>query len=159
MLNIAAGGDVRLSVASGTIGTRENYLDIDVDGVVTADASGDISIAHAADMILVADSRNGQVNADAAGDLDLSNTAGDLVIGPIYAGGYHDHRAGQHPAGDRLGRDAQVKGRSIALSALGGTAGTAAAPLDVDTDAPGGGTLSIFGPHRVCAGIDRRSAA
>jgi hypothetical protein len=150
MLNIAAGGDVRLSAASGTIGTRENYLDIDVDGVVTADASGDISIAHAADMILVADSRNGQVNADAAGDLDLSNTAGDLVIGPIYAGADITITAqGSILPGDRLGRDAQVKGRSIALSALGGTAGTAAAPLDVDTDAPGGGTLSIFAASTV----------
>jgi len=143
-LNLAAGGDASLTSETGTIGLKDGYLDIDVGGVVTAAAAGDINLNDMADLALVADSTSGQVNADAVGKLTLSNTAGNLVIGPIHAGGDIEITAqGSILPGDRLGRAEQVKGRSIAMSALGGTIGTAAAPMLVDTDAADGGTLSI----------------
>ncbi|NLF27598.1 MAG: hypothetical protein GX592_06835, partial [Clostridiales bacterium] len=143
-LNLDAGGDASLTSETGTIGLKDDYLDIDVGGVVTAIAEGDISLNDLADLTLVADSRTGQVNAGAVGNLVLLNTAGNLVIGPIHAGGDIEITAqGSILPGDKLGRAEQVKGRGIAMTALGGTIGTAKAPMLVDTDALAGGMLAI----------------
>ncbi len=142
--NLSAGGDAKFTSETGTIGLNDDYIDVDVDGVITAEAYGDINFNDFDDLILIADSAHGQVNADAVNDLTLSNTVGNLIIGPIYAGGDIDITAqGSILPGDRLGRDAQVKGHSIAMTALNGTVGTREAPMDVDTDADNGGTLSI----------------
>ena len=144
--NLTAGGDASLTAESGTIGTNDEYLDIDVDGTTTARAEGDINLSDRADLDLVADTAEGQVNADAVGDIDLSNSDPDtdLVIGPIYAGGDVDITAtGSLVAGDPLGHEAQVSGGSIDLSALGGDVGTAETPILVDTDSENDGTLSV----------------
>ena len=61
--NLVSGGDATLTSDEGTIGTSEEYLDIDVDGTTTARAEGDINIADRADLDLVADTAEGQVNA------------------------------------------------------------------------------------------------
>ena len=121
--NLASGGDAMLTSDEGTIGTSEEYLDIDVDGTTTARAEGDINIADRADLDLVADTAEGQVNADAAGDLDLRNSdpETDLIIGPITAGGDAQITAtGSLVAGDPLGHEAQVSAGSIGLTAQGG---------------------------------------
>ena len=144
--NLASGGDAMLTSDEGTIGTSEEYLDIDVDGTTTARAEGDINIADRADLDLVADTAEGQVNADAAGDLDLRNSdpETDLIIGPITAGGDAQITAtGSLVAGDPLGHEAQVSAGSIGLTAQGGDVGTAETPILVDTDAENGGTLSV----------------
>jgi hypothetical protein len=142
--NLDAGGDASFTSESGTIGLDDDYIDVDVDGVITAEAFGDINFSDLYNLILIADSLHGQVNADAIHNLTLSNTVGNLIIGPIYAGNDITITAqGSILPGDRLGRDAQVKGHSIALTALNGTVGVKAAPMDVDTDAEHGGTLSV----------------
>ena len=144
--NLVSGGDATLTSDEGTIGTSEEYLDIDVDGTTTARAEGDINIADRADLDLVADTAEGQVNADAAGDLDLRNSdpETDLIIGPITAGGDAQITAtGSLVAGDPLGHEAQVSAGSIGLTAQGGDVGTAETPILVDTDAENGGTLSV----------------
>ena len=144
--NLTAGGDANLTSETGTIGTNDEYLDIDVDGTTTARAEGDINISDRADLDLVADTAEGQVNADAVGDIDLSNSDPntDLVIGPINAGGDAEITAtGSLVAGDPLGHDAQVTGENIGLNAQGGDVGTEETPILVDTDSENGGTLSV----------------
>ena len=143
--NITAGGNAELKAETGAIGERDSYISIDVEGTTTARAEGDICLSDSADLDLIADSAKGQINADAAGSLHLSNADdADMIIGPVHAGGdVAIVSNGCILAGDRLGRDAQVAGGSIALHALNGSVGTQDAPILVDTDADNAGTLTI----------------
>ena len=143
--NITAGGDAELTSRTGTIGTRDDALAIDIAGTTTARAQGDIDLSDAADLILIADSAEGQVSADAVGSIHLSNSDdADMVIGPVHAGGDTVIVSnGSILAGDRLGREAHVVGDSITLEALNGSVGTQSDAILVDTDAAHDGTLTI----------------
>ena len=93
------------------------------------------------------DDEEAQVNARAEEDLNLENIEGDLVVGPIEAGGTATITGdGSIIAGDKLGEDAQVKAESIDLTAKDGHIGTSDEAFLVDTDSDNG-TLSADGNY------------
>ena len=129
--------------AGGSVGTNQKYLAANVDGTIQVTAGGDINITGSGSLTLVADSSNGQVNVDAANDLNLSNTTGNLVIGTINAGGKAVIvSVAGIIAGNKLNKDVHIKAQTIDLTAQNGSIGTAEAPIDIDTAAENGGTLS-----------------
>jgi uncharacterized coiled-coil protein SlyX len=145
--NITAGNGASLT-AGRTVGTNQGYIDTDIDGTAKVTAGGDININDSGTLTLVADSSSGQVNVNAAADLNLSNTSGNLVIGFVTAGGEAAIvSAAGITAGDKLDHDVHVKAKSIDLTALNGSIGTAEEPIDIDTDAESRGTLSARATH------------
>ncbi len=152
---ITRDGDVELIASNGTIGSEDQRLTTDVDGVITAAAAGDVNIKDTGTLDLIADSENGQVNASAKDDLNLRNTRGDLVIGPIEAGGTATIVSeGSIAEGERYGRDAQVIANSIDLTAKNGDIGAIDNAFDVDTDAENGGTLAAKGNNIYISELD-----
>ena len=82
---------------------------------------------------------------DGTGDLVIDNTDGDMNLGAIDAAGDVSITAqGGLVLGDRLGRDAQVKGDSISITANDGDVGTAEAPLLVDTNPDENGNPGVL---------------
>ncbi len=143
--NLTAGGNAQLS-SGGAIGREDARIITDVDGLITAQAQEDISIRDTGDLDLVAQSDGGQVNAAARDELHLENLSGDLVVGPIEAGGTAQVTAqGSLIEGERYGREAQVVAESVDLTAKNGVIGSESDPFDVDTDDAAGGTLSARG--------------
>jgi len=141
--NIIAGNGAMITSVSGSVGTNGKYIDNDIDGTLQVSAEEDININDSGSLILVADSNSGQVNVNAVADLTLSNTTGNLKIGPIEAGGTAlITSTGGITAGDKLGNTVHVKAPDVSLTAQNGSIGTADTPVDVDTDADGGGKLS-----------------
>ena len=145
---IVGNGDVQINAENGVIGAEDDRIETDVDGTITARTEGDVNIADTGTLDLIADSEKGQVNASAAKDLNLKNTVGDLVVGPIEAGDDVTIIAKESiVAGDRHGRDAQVKGNSISMTAQHGQIGTSEDAFLVDTDADRFGTLYAKGNY------------
>ena len=148
--SITADGDARYDVLDGQVGTYEKPVVTQVGGTLTVNAKGDINISEIGDLVLVANSESGQVNARAKangtqnGSLKLSNSNGkDLLIGVIHGDAdVSVHAQASLIPGDRHGKEASIIGRSIAVEA-GGTAGTEAVPLLIDTDAVQGGSLTV----------------
>ena len=146
--NLTASGNVDLTAKNGTIGETDRRITTDADGMITAEARGDISVDDIGTLDLVAQSGEGQVNVSAKDDLNLANRDGDLTVGPIEAGGTARITAQQSiTAGDRLGRDAQVKAESIELYAKSGIIGTETEAFRIDTDSAKGGTLTASGEN------------
>ena len=140
--NIITNSDAVIT-AGGSVGTNQKYLAANVDGTIQVTAGGDINITDSGSLTLVADSSNGQVNVNAANDLNLSNTTGNLVIGTINAGGKAVIvSVAGIIAGNKLNKDVHIKAQTIDLTAQNGSIGTAEAPIDIDTAAENGGTLS-----------------
>lgn len=141
-------GNATIEAKNDAIGTETERIITDVDGTITAKADGDINIADKGTLDLIAQSENGQVNASAEDDLNLKNIAGDLIVGPIEAGGnVNIVSEGSIVEGDSHGRDAFVSGNSIDMIAKNGHIGTAENTFEVDTDAANGGTLSAAGEY------------
>lgn len=148
--NLTVTGNVTLTAENGHIGDPDQYLTTDVGGTITATAKGDISIDDKASLVLIADSKVGQVNASAVDDLTLRNISGDLIIGPITAGGTATITATENLVeGDK----ALVTAKSIVLTAKGDI-GTEEDPLKVDTDAANGGTLTATGENLYIREVD-----
>jgi len=140
--NITAGGNVTLVSDTGAVGTDENFIETDVGGTLFATAPGDIHIDDRGELVLVADSSQGQIYARSIADLILSNSNdSDLVIGFVLAGGDVVIIGGGNVlAGDKKDEEVYVRGGSIAVVA-GGTIGADDKPLLLDTDFAHGGTL------------------
>ncbi len=152
--SITAGGDAGYTVLDGEVGSIDDPLVLDIGGTMTINSRDDISVFDKGDLILIANSANGQVNVEAIGNIDLSNTNGqDLIIGPVVAGGNARIEAdGNLLEGDAYGAEAQVTAVSIELIAKG-TIGTEDDPFEVDTDADKGGTLTAIGESIVLTEI------
>ena len=139
--------DATISAEGGTIGESDDYIDVDVDGTIYADAKGDVSLNDSGTLDLVLDSQEGQLNADAVGDANITDTGSDLIVGTITAGGDADVTAqGSITTGDPLGRPADIIAGSITITAEGDVA-EADDHLTVDTRAEDGGVLTVTGDN------------
>ena len=143
--NITAGNGVTLS-AGGTIATNQDYLDIDVLGTVKAvagqdiniNAKGNLIINSSGDLILIADSSNGQVNVNVENNLTLSSDAVSLKIGYVNAGGTAIITSAEGIiAGDKLGNEMHIWAPVIILTTANGSVGAADNRLAIDTAADG----------------------
>lgn len=148
-------GDTRLNVdaASGSItsakgsigGDAEHRIDVSIDGQLTTDSYGDTNLNAFGSLKLTADTTEGFLHVDSTGDLTIENTRGDLHLGAIEAAGDVSITAqGGLVLGDSLGRDAQVKGENISLTAENGNLGTEEKPLRVDTNPDGNGDPGVL---------------
>jgi len=123
----------------GSIGEdHDNRIDVDIEGTLTTDSKGDTNLNAIGDLNLTADTDEGQINVDSSGDLTITNTDkyndGDMNLGAIKAEGDVDITAkGGFELLDKLGRDAQVEGDNIDLTAMDGSIGTKEEPMTVDT--------------------------
>ena len=144
-LNVDAGSGSITSVG-GSIGADPDHrIDVSIDGHLTTDSFGDTNLNAAGSLNLTADTAEGILHVDGTGDLTIDNTDGDLDLGAIEAAGDVSITAqGGLVLGDRLGRDAQVKGDSISLTAINGNVGTAEAPLLVDTNPDENGNPGVL---------------
>ncbi|MDY3859971.1 MAG: hypothetical protein SO014_04955 [Candidatus Limivicinus sp.] len=134
-VNVDAGSGSIIS-ANGSIGAgSDDRIDVSIDDRLTTDSFGDTNLNAVGSLKLTADTTEGILHVDGTGDLVIDNTDGDMNLGAIEAAGDVSITAqGGLVLGDRLGRDAQVKGDSISVTANNGDVGTAEEPLLVDTN-------------------------
>ena len=144
-VNVDAGSGSITSMG-GSIGAGpDDRIDVSIDGHLTTDSFGDTNLNAVGSLNLTADTTEGILHVDGTGDLVIDNTDGDLDLGAIEAAGDVSITAqGGLVLGDRLGRDAQVKGDSISLTAINGDVGTAEAPLLVDTNPDENGNPGVL---------------
>ncbi|MDY6180230.1 MAG: hypothetical protein SPI15_05205 [Candidatus Faecousia sp.] len=144
-LNVDAGSG-SITSASGSIGAGpDDRIDVSIDGHLTTDSFGDTNLNALGSLNLTADTTEGILHVDGTGNLTIDNTDGDMNLGAIEAAGDVSITAqGGLVLGDRLGRDAQVKGDSISVTAGNGDVGTAEAPLLVDTNPDENGNPGIL---------------
>lgn len=140
----AAAGSI--TSEAGSIGADADHrIDVSIDGHLTTDSFGNTNLDAAGSLNLTADTTEGILHVDGTGDLTIDNTDGDMNLGAIEAAGDVSITAqGGLILGDRLGRDAQVKGDSISITAGNGDVGTAEAPLLVDTNPDENGNPGIL---------------
>ena len=134
-LNVdAANGSI--TSANGSIGAdAEHRIDVSIDGRLSTDSFGDTNLNALGSLALTADTTEGVLHVDGTGDLTIENTRGDLHLGAIEGLGDVSITAqGGLVLGDSLGRDAQVKGNNISITANNGNVGTEKTPLRVDTN-------------------------
>ena len=134
-VNVNAGSG-SITSATGSIGADPDHrIDVSIGSHLTTDSFGDTNLNAVGSLNLTADTADGILHVDGTGDLTIENTEGSLNLGAIEAAGDVSITAqGGLVLGDKLGRDAQVKGDSISVTAGNGDVGTAEAPLLVDTN-------------------------
>ncbi len=131
--NITSGGQASLKAEQGSIGTTDKRLEVQVSDLTTY-SNLDTCLNAIGDTNLVADTVQGLLYTDGTGNLTIRNTSGDMALGAIEAAGNVAITSeGGLLLGDRLGRDAQIKGSSISVTAKNGSAGTPEATLTIDT--------------------------
>ena len=86
-LNISTGGDAKLDVPKGSIGSDEAPVDVEIGGTLTTNSQSDTFITTGEDLTMVGDSLEGELNVQADKDLELSNTKGDLKASELDVGG------------------------------------------------------------------------
>lgn len=120
---------------NGSIGADADHrIGVSITDHLTTDSSGDTNLNAMGNLNLTADTDKGIVHVDGDGNLTIDNTKGDLNLGAIEAEGDVTITAeGGLILGDKLDRDAQVKGDNISITAKNGNVGTEEAPLLVDT--------------------------
>ncbi|MBR3587110.1 MAG: hypothetical protein IKO00_13900, partial [Oscillospiraceae bacterium] len=91
--NITSGGDTEVNAENGSVGTREEPIDVNVGGHMTVNDQGDIHVVSTEDLSITADTQEGVVNVHSDQDLYLDNTAaaaggtGNMIIQEATAGG------------------------------------------------------------------------
>ena len=130
----AANGSI--TSLSGSIGADSDHrIDVSITKHLTTSSSGDTNLNALGSLNLTADTTEGILHVDGTENLTIDNTDGDMNLGAIEAAGDVSITAqGGLILGDKLDRDAQVKGESISITAQNGNVGTAEAPLLVDTN-------------------------
>ena len=125
-----------MTAETGTIGAdSDERIDVRIDDHLTTDSFGDTNLNAEGDLNLTADTTEGVLHVDGDGNLSIDNSDGDMDIGAIEAAGNVDITAqGSLVPGDKLDRDAQIKGDDISVTAKNGHLGAETAPLLVDTN-------------------------
>ena len=138
--------DGAFTSTGGSIGAGPDHrIDVSIDNHLTTSSFGDTNLNAVGSLNLTADTTEGVLHVDSTGDLTIDNTDGDLNLGAIEAAGDVTITAqGGLVLGDKLGRDAQVKGDSISVTALNGDVGTTDMPLLVDTNADENGNPGVL---------------
>lgn len=137
-----------ISSETGSIGRdSDSRLDVSISNFLVTDSCGNTNLNAIGDLTLTADTQTGILHVDGTGDLTIGNTDkynnGNMNLGAIEAqGDVSITSTGGLILQDKLGRDAQVKGENIDLTAKNGNLGTLNKPLLVDT--ADGGVLSAI---------------
>ncbi len=151
-LNISTEGSAELTVQQGTIGSRDNPIDVQVGGILNTDSKGDTFISTGEDLTMVGDSEDGKLNVQADKDLNLSNTQGDMNVNELDVGGNADVSS---PNGINID-NAQVDG-DLDVNANGGSLNVDQAQVGGDMEADSQGDMNI-GQIHVGGNMDTSSA-
>ena len=140
----AANGSI--TSMGGSIGADSDHrIDVSITKHLTTSSFDDTNLNALGSLNLTADTTEGILHVDGTDDLTIDNTDGDMNLGAIEAAGDVSITAqGGLVLGDKLDRDAQVKGGNISITAQNGNVGTAEAPLLVDTNADATGNPGVL---------------